>query len=69
METVTMQTPTDTAQDTATALPTMALQHLMHVQQIQLQTLLAWQRSLFAIQQDWFDRWSSRFAGAARIDD
>lgn len=49
--------------------PTLALQHWMQLQQMQLQGVLAWQRSMADLQQDWFDRWSCQCAGAARIDD
>lgn len=46
-----------------------AFQPLVQFQQEQWQSLLLWQQSLLAIQQDLYDQWLSRCAGGARLDD
>ncbi len=43
-------------------------QSLMHAQRVQLETLLAWQRSVSALQQDMWDGWVCRWGGGAPID-
>lgn len=68
-----MQSTPDFSPTNGALWPTYALQQSlqqwMALQQIQLQTLYAWQQAMVTIQQDWFDRWSCQYAGAARIDD
>ena len=43
-------------------------QSLMQAQSNQLRLLSAWQQSLFAINQDLWDRWICRFGGGVPID-
>lgn len=63
-----MQPTPDLSLANGATWPMLAFQQWMQMQQLQLQAALAWQRSLVEMQQDWFDRWSSQYAGAARID-
>lgn len=42
---------------------------LLETQQLHWQALSAWHQAMAALQTDWYDRWSCRFADGARIDD
>jgi len=43
-------------------------QNVLRLQQLQLDACLAWQKSLAATGQEFYDEWSCRFAGGAPID-
>lgn len=51
------------------ALSTTVLENLLQAQHSQLETAMAWQRSIFASCQELWDEWTCRFAGGARLDD
>lgn len=46
-----------------------AFEQMLQFQQQQWLSLLAWQESLLAMQNDLYDQWLSRCADGARLDD
>lgn len=50
------------------ALSNALLQTMIEAQRTQIAVLTAWQKSLFAINQELWDEWTCRFAGGAPID-
>lgn len=64
-----MQPNPDLTLATGALWPAFALQQWVHLQQMQWDAAIAWQRSFTELQQDWFNRWACRYAGAARLAD
>jgi len=50
------------------AWPNVIAESLMQAQRVQLEALIAWQKSIAAVNQELWDEWVSRWAGGVPID-
>ncbi len=61
-------TPTADSLQSMVTLSTVFVENLLQAQRNQMEALMAWQKSLSAINQEMWDEWVCRFGGGAPID-